>query len=400
MRIGPHTWLVVADPGDGHGSLVVPVADGPSGPRRAEAGDGAFAAIAGAMRDGAAVAGFAGTSFGEPGPTEGAEEVPIDVDQSNESVVVGGRTVVKLFPRTSAGPQPGLDLPVHLAAVGFDAIPAPLGALRWAPGDGEPTLLATAATFLPDARDGWDWYLERLLARLDGETRDRDPLTPAPVLGAIVARMHAALATPSATIPDPLRPADPETAASWRERAVATAHEALDLTTGEEGERLAARFDAIVGELEVLGEASGIATTRVHGDLHVGQVLEWREGYAITDFDGNPVAPASERTGADTPMRDVASFLASLDHLGRVASTRRPGADEAIEAWIEASQAAFLDAYRATLADRGVSHLFEPTLLRPLAVAQECHEYVYAARFLPRWRYVPDLAIRALFPGE
>ena len=31
-------------------------------------------------------------------------------------------------------------------------------------------------------------------------------------------------------------------------------------------------------------------------------------------------------------------------------------------------------------------------------MAQECHEYVYAARYLPRWRYVPDLAMRALMP--
>jgi hypothetical protein len=25
---------------------------------------------------------------------------------------------------------------------------------------------------------------------------------------------------------------------------------------------------------------------------------------------------------------------------------------------------------------------------------------VYAARYLPRWRYVPDLAMRAMFPAE
>ena len=45
-----------------------------------------------------------------------------------------------------------------------------------------------------------------------------------------------------------------------------------------------------------------------------------------------------------------------------------------------------------------MSELFDERLLRPLEVAQECHEYVYAAGFLPRWRYVPDLAIRALVP--
>lgn len=399
MALGSGAWLVVADPSDGDGSLAVPVVVDGEGPRRAVAGDGAFAAIARAMHGDTIVVGSSGSALVEGTSPGGEDEVAIDVDQSNDSVVVGDRAVVKLFPRTSAGPQPGLDLPVHLAAVGFAEIPSPIGALRWAGDDGdEPTVLATAAAFLPDARDGWDWYLERLLALLDGAAGDDDALAPAPVLGGIVGRMHAALATRSASIPDPVRPADPATAARWRDRAIATAHDARTLTTGEEGRRLAARFDAIVAELDAIGTASGVATTRVHGDLHVGQVLEWRDGYAVTDFDGNPVAPPAERSAFDTPVRDVAAFVASLDHLGRVASIRRPGSDEAIEAWIARSRASFLDAYRATLADRDASYLFEPSLLRPLSVAQECHEYVYAARFLPRWRYVPDLAIRALFP--
>ena len=45
-----------------------------------------------------------------------AHERAIDVDQSNDSVVVGDGAVVKLYVRTSPGPQPGLDLPAHLAA--------------------------------------------------------------------------------------------------------------------------------------------------------------------------------------------------------------------------------------------------------------------------------------------
>ena len=32
----------------------------------------------------------------------------------------------------------------------------------------------------------------------------------------------------------------------------------------------------------------------------------------------------------------------------------------------------------------------------PFAVEQECREYVYAARHLPRWLYVPDAALPAL----
>jgi len=138
----------------------------------------------------------------------------------------------------------------------------------------------------------------------------------------------------------------------------------------------------------------------VHGDFHVGQILEWSGGYAVADFDGNPVAPPGERGAFDTPVRDVAAFVRSIDHVGRIASRRRPGREDSVESWIARSRAAFLGAYRGELEAAGADRLFDERLLRPLEVAQECHEYVYAARFLPRWRYVPDLAMRALFPTE
>jgi maltokinase len=212
--------------------------------------------------------------------------------------------------------------------------------------------------------------------------------------------MHAAFATASNVVTEPVSRAGEDDAAGWRRAALALADEALAGTDGEEGARLAERIDEIRRELDVLGTAGGSAMTHVHGDFHVGQVLQWARGYAVTDFDGNPAAAPAERGARDTPVRDVAAFVRSIDHLGRVASRRRPDHYDAIERWIAASRAAFLDAYVGELGAAGHAGLFEERLLRPLEVMQECHEYVYAARFLPRWRYVPDLALRAMFPKE
>jgi maltokinase len=381
------------------GVVVVPTVEAASGPRRAVAGDGVFAAILQAMRSGTAGGAFRGEAFGSPWSV-GDDEVAIDVDQSNDSVIVGGSAVVKLFPITAPGPQPGLDLPVHLASVGFTALPAPLGALRWTSPEGDDVVLATAAAFLPEARDGWEWYLQRLLGWLDGDASDAEAFDPAPALGGIAAAMHAALATPSEVMTRPTATADRATAERWRRVALAVADEALAVTDGEEGERLTAFSAPIRDELDRLAEAERALTTRVHGDFHVGQILEWTGGYAVADFDGNPVAPPGERQAFDTPVRDVAAFVRSIDHLGRIASRRRPGRDDAVESWIARSRAAFLEAYRRELAAAGAERLFDERLLRPLEVAQECHEYVYAARYLPRWRYVPDLAMRAMFPAE
>lgn len=398
LSLGPGIALGVLASGDR--LMVVPVAMDGGGPRRALAGDGVSRSILRAMRAGSALGAFRGAALAGEIDLRGDAEVAIEVDQSNESVVVGGVAVVKVFPVTSPGPQPGLDLPVHLASVGFTAIPTPLGALRWTSPAGEDVVLATAATFLPGASDGWEWYLARLLGWLDGDVDDATSFGPAPELGRLSARMHAALATPSRSMPHPTQRADGSLAERWRREALAVVDEALELTDGDEGSRLAVRAGSIRAELQRLGDADGVVTTRVHGDFHVGQVLEWDRGFAVADFDGNPLAPPRVRGAPDTPVRDVAAFVRSIDHLGRVASRRRPGRDEAIEIWIGASRARFLDAYREELAAAGADELFAERLLRPLEIAQECHEYVYAARFIPRWRYVPDLAIQALFPPD
>jgi maltokinase len=390
----------VAVAGIEQGYLVVPIAAGPP-PRRALPGDGVAAAMLRAMWRGGLGGGFRAAAFSDREiDLRDSRERAIDVDQSNDSVVVGEDAVVKLSPLVSAGPQPGVDLPVHLAAVGFTWLPAPLGALWWTPPAGDEVLLVTASTFLPGARDGWEWYLDLALAWLDGAVGDDAVFARATEMGRIAARMHVAFATASPVVAQPVARADHDVAAGWRRAALAVADEALARTDGEEGARLATRADAIRGELDALGAAEGAVMTPVHGDFHVGQVLEWANGYAVTDLDGDPTAAPAERGVLDTPVRDVAAFVRSIDHLGRVASTRRPDRDDgSIERWIATSRAAFLDAYVGELEAAGHAFLFEEGLLRPLEVMQECHEYVYAARFLPRWRYVPDLALRAMFPA-
>jgi hypothetical protein len=77
--------------------------------------------------------------------------------------------------------------------------------------------------------------------------------------------------------------------------------------------------------------------------------------------------------------------------VGRIASRRRDGAD--VAPFVAAGIDAALAAYERT---RRLDH----RLLFALRVAQELHEYAYAATRLPIWQYVPDAALAALFPNE
>lgn len=407
LELGGGLLLVVVV--DAQGLLVAPVVVGPDGVlRRARAGEGLFVRLLARLAAGGADGRFSFVPTERAGrlPT-GARERSIDVDQSNESVVVGERVVVKLYPRTGGVATVDAGLPGRLSAAGFTSIPTPLGSVSWRDDDDRRWVLATASAYLPEARDGWDWYLHRLLTWLDGEgapvSEDEIVSEPAAVLGALAAHMHAALASATELAPAPTATADAGVVGSWRAAAHAVADESLALTGGAEGARLVAREPAIRAELDRLAEipagAAGPVVMRIHGDFHVGQVLEWRDGFAITDFDGNPLSSPGEPGGElDTPVRDVAAFVRSIDHLGRIATRRRPGHDAATEAWIGASRAAFLRSYVRELDARGQRRLYDERLLRPLEIAQECHEYVYAARFLPSWTYVPDLAMQALIP--
>jgi maltokinase len=368
--------LAVWTAGEDH--FVAPVVPEGSGARRAVAGDGVFAALASAI------------DVSHPSPGRGTVERVAGVDQTNESVIVGDAVVVKVIRRTRPGPQPGLDIPAHLAAVGFTETPEPVGAFTR--GD---TLLATSAVYLPSAADGWGWYVDLVEAAATGEASWEGAEAATLAIGELVARFQRALATPSAIVPDPVGTADAATVAGWRERAVATLDEALALTEGPVGERLRGHEREARRIMGGFDEISETPVARIHGDLHVGQILRVPDGRLfVIDLDGDPVAPVGERVAPGSPARDVASMACALDHVGRVVARRHRLTHDVIEAWIARARSTFLAAHRGALGP-DVS-LFDDRLLLPFAVAQEAHEFVYAARFLPRWNDVPDAALPAV----
>ncbi len=53
---------------------------------------------------------------------------------------------------------------------------------------------------------------------------------------------------------------------------------------------------------------------RIHGDLHLGQVLWTGRDFVFLDFEGNATKPISERRLKRSPLRDVARMLRSFHH--------------------------------------------------------------------------------------
>jgi len=187
---------------------------------------------------------------------------------------------------------------------------------------------------------------------------------------------------------------------AWRTSAQADLDRACELIDGVEGERLSKRAPLMAESIHALAAIRSSPVIAIHGDFHIGQILRSGNTLLITDFDGSPVRTPRERLELEPAARDVAGMLASIDHVARVVNYRTPGLDPApARGWIPRAQTVFLDAYRRTLAEHGLTDIFDERLLLPFQVQQEAREFIYAATHLPHWRYVPDAALSDMFPS-
>ncbi len=362
----------------------VPLLVTSAGVRRARPGDGASDALVALLADGDRTIGDVQVTSWHHSLAEG--ERAITVDQTNESVVVGERAVVKWTFRADEGPHPGPSLLAELSRHGFTGMPRPWGAVEWQPADGSsPRLLALVVELLPGAVDGWTWLVDDLREAAGGD--DSIARSAGVAVGALVAAFHLALAGTS-------RRSTVSEAAALKASALSDLERALSVSSGASHDVLA-RFS---GHVRAALEAMPVDATplmRVHGDLHVGQVLRTGSTYALTDFDGNPVVPASSRSAEQPTALDVAGMAQSFTHAGLVVRKHHPNLSrERVDGVARIARFAFLSTYRDTLGDRVT--VLDERLLRPLALRQVCLEFTYAATHLRRWSYVPEAALPLL----
>jgi len=129
----------------------------------------------------------------------------------------------------------------------------------------------------------FDTGRERLRVTLARVTAPAGDTTVGEELGRLVAALHHALATPSQIIDFPVVSARPQDVRRWKATANDTLDEAVVLAHDDE---LATWAPAMRSVLDGVEERTA-RVQPVHGDLHVGQVLEWAGGLAVIDFDGN-----------------------------------------------------------------------------------------------------------------
>ena len=318
---------------------------------------------------------------------------PVGAEQSNSSVVLGQRVILKLFRRLQPGSNPDVEVSSGLDEVGFNHLASPLGV--WTR-DGYD--LAVAQEFLAGGSEGWALALTSLRDLYASEEDDPaaaggDFAAEARRIGEMTARMHIALGKAFGIHPPALD--------DWADALVGQVEE-LGL-----GDGVRRRAVGLADRARGLGEVPAI---RVHGDLHLGQVMRADAGWFVLDFEGEPARPVAERRLPWPAAKDVAGMLRSFAYAAAAALYERESSEReelAVRAlaWERRNREAFLDGYGAVegidsvLPAEGPGSTADRDLIAFFELDKALYEVAYERAHRPDWESIPMAAIERLGEG-
>lgn len=343
-------------------------------------------AIVAAIRSGASlggdIVGFPTTGSVIP-DVEQAAVRPIGGPQSNTSLRVGDAVLLKVLRKPERGVSVEREMGAYLAARDYANTPRLLGTLAF-----QDMTLALAFQYVASDGDGWSLALARLAAgAADALVED------AALLGRRIGELHAALG--AETIDDAFQPAPIARADlhAWAAALRREVDDTIEVAKSAAPSVAGALSDARAGLLARTDaltriEPSGMKT-RIHGDLHLGQVLVRDGDFLVLDFEGEPARPKEERRAKFTPLRDVAGMVRSFAYAAAESSRRGLDVPSGLAA---RASAALVDAHRSTLAGTALlpsTPAAFDALLSYCEMQKALYEVRYEIGHRPSWVAIP-----------
>jgi len=340
-------------------------------------------------------------------------------EQTNSSVIVGRKAVVKLLRKLNVGIHPEAEMCGFLTERGFAGTPPFLGEVLRVDSEGRTATIAIAQSFIDNQGDGWRWTIDRLsravdegsMPFVDEECELSNYEAFALKVGLRIGQMHGLLASADTT--DAFRP-ERVTASDAKvlaQKIVEQLDRVLAIETDRDEERqvlsrLRGRRRQIVAFIrDRMRLAVGQTRTRIHGDLHLGQLLVTAADVVIIDFEGEPLRPLAERRAKSLPLRDVAGMMRSFHYACAQVHRRSPQpaskseekADAIFEEFREVARKSFFEGYaEGRGAPLGENEL---QILQVLMLEKAIYEALYEVRNRPDWLGVPLEGIEELTAG-
>jgi maltose alpha-D-glucosyltransferase/alpha-amylase len=370
-------------------------------------------------------------------------------EQSNSAVRYGDRFFLKVYRHLEVGENPEVEIGRFLTErTDFANVPRTAGVITYEDRTGSTSPIALLEEFVHHDGTGWEHaltvlktYYQRieadpnLLPPADAEDRpllEIAAAAPPPYvtrlvaeylpyalqLGRRAAELHLALASDAsdpAFAPEPLTQADLQQLADEIRGQVKSALATLRASMGKLDRPTASVAGRVLeesGELtEILDDLKTVASPghkiRVHGDLHLGQVLRRGDDFLLIDFEGEPLKSLEARRAKYAPLKDVVGMIRSYDYAAYAALfdriRDRPGAFQDLSPWAAAWQtwisAAFVRQYLATADGAPVlpaDHDSLSRLLNAFTLDKTLYELQYELNNRPSWVPIPLLGVLAL----
>jgi len=347
---------------------------------------------------------------------------------SNSISLLGDRLFLKAYRRLHNGVSPELEMGRFLTdAVDFKHCVPVAGSVDFHAADGAVYTLALLQAQVTNQGDAWSHTVNQLVRLLETYGNidedihnDLGPMVERmQVLARRIAELHLALARPTgnpAFDPEPIQSVD-------LERWVATVGEecrsTLDLLAQRRGawekpmaelaERVAAAAPVLIAGIDrVLLSTPGGVKTRLHGDLHLGQVLICHDDFLLIDFEGEPQRTLEERRVKHSALRDVAGMLRSFDYARHAAlhqsATTGPDHDRRASLarqWERSMREGFLQTYGQVVVEGGLyasaaDFAAVSSLIDLFELEKAFYELRYEMDNRPDWIGVPLVGIAGL----
>lgn len=275
-------------------------------------------------------------------------------EQSNSWALVGG-LFVKAYRRLMAGENLDVSVGRFLTLRKTPNTPVLRGVLVAKGLWGEATLLSVQQAVVNHGT-GWAFACEQVAQMARNEVISYEPWT---VLGRRLAQLHKVLASEGDDAPGTSKLTTPDLESVARAAQALGRSALVELGTAVLDPEAAAHATELKGKTTRLMNrlkaprvpVDSLHRQRIHGDLHLGQVLWNGSDFTIIDFEGEPARVFEERLRKHSVAKDLAGMLRSFDYAARAGLPEDATVEVRQNAriWRNLARNAFREGYEETI---------------------------------------------------